>query len=182
MHPHEHIVADASRAAERGIGRKYGIVAGRGIVTKRCVVIQEREAADFRGVAHDRKRAENRAGADRRRRGDDGSRMDEREKLGSARLERFSNHPAGFWNADRQNESVARLGLEAARVGQNWQRAGLAIGSAGVVGEEASDEAALRGPGGAGPEEHFPTKSPGAHDENAANATLSRRLLREGSR
>jgi hypothetical protein len=40
----------------------------------------------------------------------------------------------------------------------------------------------LRGPGGAGPEEHFPTKPPGAHDEDAANGTLSRRLLREGRR
>jgi len=93
--------------------------------------------------------------------------MDEREKLGSARLERFSNRSAGFGNADRQNESVARLGLEAARVGQNWQCAGLAIGSAGVGGEKSCDTTSLRGPRIKGPLHNLPPKASGPDDENS---------------
>ena len=108
--------------------------------------------------------------------------MDEREKLRPLGEQRFSHAAAGFGDADREEQGIARLGLEGGWIGEDRQRGGLAIEPLGIGGEEACDQGRLRGPGVASPEQDFAAESAGAHDEDAANGILSRRLLREGRR
>ena len=84
--------------------------------------------------------------------------------------------------ASFREQGIARLGLEGGWIGEDRQRGGLAIEPLGIGGEEACDQGRLRGPGVASPEQDFAAESAGAHDEDAANGILSRRLLREGRR